>query len=337
MRAAIIGAGRMGRRYIQIIQKSRLQLTGVADLMTEALKLCQLENSLSDDLLFANLESLFLVAKPEVLIIATTADSHCSLTCMAAKLGVKYILVEKPLAVSLGECEMMINVCENYGAQLSVNHQMRFMDQYIKPKALLNSDAYGGFKSMTIVGGNCGVSMNGTHYIEAFRFMSNEDPLEVTAWFDPGIVANPRGARFVDKAGSMRVTTVSGKCLYMQIGSNQGHGLEVVYAGRNGLITVDELSGKMVSKVRRTEFKDLPTTRYGMPADITNEMISPVEVIDSTALVLSALLNDNNRVTAENGMSAVKVLVAAYMSAENNSRPVLIDNLLDHNRAFPWA
>ncbi len=190
---------------------------------------------------------------------------------------------------------------------------------------------------MTVVGGNFGVSMNGTHYLEAFRYMSDEDPFEVTAWFDRGFVANPRGTRFEDRAGSMRVTTASGKRLYLEIGSEQGHGLEVVYADRNGLISVSELTGKMTATVRQSEFRELSTTRYGMPADSTSLTIAPAEVIDSTALVLSALLQDDNRVTSEQGMMAVEVLAAAYFSAENGSRSLRLDRKLDRKRVFPWA
>jgi predicted dehydrogenase len=123
----------------------------------------------------------------------------------------------------------------------------------------------------------------------------------------------------------------------MEIGADQGHGLQVTYAGRNGMIGINELTGDMVTSVRESQFRDLPTTRYGMPADNTRETITPAEVIDSTARVLNALIKDENRVTAEQGMMAVKVLVAAYASAENGSIPVRLDGELDRGRIFPWA
>jgi len=327
----------MGCRHIHAVRKLGYGVIGVVDTSRSSLDKAKQEHNLSENTLFATSEELFAVDTPECLIIATTADSHCALTCMAAEKGVKYVLVEKPLAVSLEECDRMIRTCEQHGARLSVNHQMRFMEQYSKPKALLDSDMYGGFMSMTVVGGNFGISMNGTHYLEAFRYLSGEDPVEVTAWFDPGTVANPRGVRFEDRAGSIRVTTASGKRLYIEIGAEQGHGLEVIYAGRNGLISVSELTGNMTATVRQAEYRALPTTRYGMPADSTQHTISPAEVIDSTALVLKALIRDENRVTAEQGMKAVEVLVAAYQSAENGSRAVRIDSQLDRNRVFPWA
>lgn len=337
MKYAIIGVGRMGRRHIHAANKVGLELVGVVDLFEQSLIEAQKEHDLSIDLLFKSAEKLYDNVIPDCLIISTTADSHCDLTCQAAEKGVKYILVEKPLAISIKQCNKMIAICEKHGSQLSVNHQMRFMDQYMIPKEMLNNDSFCGFRSMTIVAGNFGMSMNGTHYLEAFRYMSDEDPYEVTAWFDDEIVPNPRGKQFEDRSGSLRVTTRSGKRFYMEISSDQGHGLEVVYGAKNGHIHISELYGELVSTVREKEFKDLPTTRYGMPAIREKTKIAPAEVVDSSAKVLKALIEDENRVTAEQGLLAVKVLVAAYQSAENGGKPVKLDELQDITREFPWA
>ena len=337
MQVSIIGAGRMGRKHIYAVRKLELNLSGLVDNSEEALEAARREHGLNEQVLFESSASLYNSMIPDCLIIATTAESHCDLTCTAAERGVKYILVEKPMAVSLEECDRMIDICNKYGVQLSVNHQMRFMEQYSKPKSLLNSVAYGGFKSMTVVGGNFGMSMNGTHYLEAFRYMSDEDPVEVTAWFDSGVVTNPRGVQFEDRAGSIRIVTASGKRLYLEIGESQGHGLTVTYAGRNGMIYVNELNGQMTTSLRQSQYRELPTTRYGMPDDTTTEVIKPVEVIDSTAMVLNALIKDENRVSAERGRMAVQVLVAAYKSAEEGSRPIRLDEQLDRTRVFPWA
>jgi predicted dehydrogenase len=337
MKFGIIGAGRMGRRHIAAATKLGYKLVGVVDQSQNSLTQTQQEFNLKNDALFGTLESLFKNVIPDLLIIATTADSHCSYVCRAASLGVRYILVEKPLATSLEQCNQMIRTCKDNGALLSVNHQMRFMDQYLIPKSLLSSELYGGFKSMTVVGGNFGMSMNGAHYVEAFRFMSDEEPYEVSAWFDSLVVPNPRGKNFEDRAGSLRVTTASGRRLYIEIGADQGHGLEVIYGGRNGIIKINELTGEMVTNVRKNEFINLPTTRYGMPSEIQVKHIKPVELVDSTGMVLNALTCNINRVTAEQGMKAVEVLAAAYESAENGSRSVRLDGYLNRTRIFPWG
>lgn len=337
MKIAILGVGRMGRRHIQVARKLGLQLVGVYDPNPESLHLAQQEYSLPSELLFNQLDSLYSKAKPDILIIATTADAHCALTCMGAEQGAKYILVEKPMAVSLEECDRMIETCARSGAKLAVNHQMRFMEQYTEPKRLFSTPAYGGLASMTVIAGNFGFAMNGTHYFEAFRLLADENLTEVTAWFSEATVANPRGLQFSDRAGSIRAVTASGKRLYMEIGADQGHGVRVTYACRNGMITVNELTGEMILSEREAQYRDLPTTRYGMPAVNAQRTIQAAEIIDTSAAVLSALLHDANNVSGADGRRVVELLVAAYQSAENGNLPLRLNGNIDSTRLFPWA
>lgn len=334
---AIVGVGRMGQRHISAAAKLGLNLVAICDQSNDALNAVGVALSLGADAMFTDAETMLKSIKPEVLIIATTADSHCPLTIMAAEHGVKHILVEKPMAVSLMQCEQMIAVCEAHGARLSINHQMRYLEQYIQPKALLKTSTFGGFKSMTVVGGNMGLAMNGTHYFEAFRFLSEEMPVAVNAWLEDSAAPNPRGPQFFDRAGCVRVTTASGKRLYMDICADQGHGLSVVYAGRNGLVSVNELTGELIISARQSQYLDLPTTRYGMPADYQTIEIKELDIVDSTAMVLRSLLFDENFVSAVEAFMTIKVLVAANLSAEDNGRTVRLDGPLDKNRIFPWA
>lgn len=337
IRTAVLGVGRMGRRHIQVARKAGCEVVGVYDVRQESLAQTLTEHGLSSDLLFSDLDALYTETKPECVIIATTADSHCSLACLAAERGAKYVLVEKPMAVSLEECDRMIEACERHGAALSVNHQMRFMEQYTEPKRLFQTEAYGEMASMTVVAGNFGFSMNGTHYFEAFRYLAGEDLEQITAWFSTDVVPNPRGAQFEDRAGCIRAVSRNGKRLYMEIGADQGHGVRAVYGCRQGMITINELSGEFVSTEREQQYRELPTTRYGMPAVESHRTIRPADVIDSSAAVLTALLEDVDRVSGQDGRRVVEALVAAHESAERGNVPVHLDGKLDRGRVFPWA
>ncbi len=337
MNVAIIGVGRMGRRHIQSVQKVGLSLNCICDVNEESLLITKNEFLLPDLVITCSVEDVFYPSPPECIIIATTADSHCKLVCQAAEAGVQYILVEKPMAVSLEQCDRMIETCNRYGAKLAVNHQMRFMEQYEIPKGLLDTDAYGGLTSMTVVAGNVGFAMNGAHYFEAFRYLTKEAIEEVTAWFSPEVVPNPRGSQFEDRGGTIRAVTSNGKRLYMDISSDQGHGIRVIYGSRNGMITINQLTGEMVTTVREDQYRNLPTTRYGMPAVNSQTNIHPTDVIDSSASVLQALISDLNSVSGQDGRQAIAPIVAAYQSAESGSIPVRLNSTLDRSRVFPWA
>lgn len=337
MRAAVIGVGRMGRRHVQAVRELCWDLVGAYDVNPEALRLTHEEQGVPAERLFSDLDRLFSAARPECVIIATTADSHADLTCTAAERGARFILVEKPMAVSLAECDRMLAACARAGTKLAVNHQMRFMPQYTEAKRIMSSEAYGRFASMTVVAGSFGFATNGTHYLEAFRYLSDESAAEVTAWFSAETLPNPRGPQFQDRAGTIRVVTAGGKRLFMEIGADQGYGLHLVLSSRNGMIVVDEITGEMRCAVRKEEHRDMPTTRIALPADRTELQIELAGVIKSTAAVLTALVEDANSVTGEDGRKAVEVLVAAYQSAEAGNVPVRVGPGLDRDRTFPWA
>jgi predicted dehydrogenase len=338
VKTVIVGTGRMGRRHIQVVRDLGLNLAGIYDMNPESISIAAEEHNISPELHFTDVHQLLKQTEPECVIIATTAPTHCEYTCLAAESGAKYVLCEKPMAVSLAECDKMLEVCVHNSTELAVNHQMRFMAQYTEPKRIIKSDAFGGLCSVTVVGGNFGMAMNGTHYFEMFRFMTDESPVEVSAWFSPEKVANPRGAQFEDRAGAVRLASPSGKRYYMEISTDQGHGVHVIYAGPYGQLVVDELAGSMKLITRDEEYRNLPSTRYGMPAIEKTFQIEPADVIGPSRSVLNALLNKTNFPTGEDGRLAVSVLVGAYVSDENGHRPVRIDEEpLPRERVFPWA
>src|SRR6478736_5636892 len=121
--------------------------------------------------------------RPELLVVSTTAPSHADLVCLGARNGAKAILCEKPMAVSLAECDRMIEACAASNTRLAVNHQMRFMQQYTRAKEIVEDASFGGLASATVVAGNFGMAMNGSHYFEMFRYLTDEMPAEVSAWF----------------------------------------------------------------------------------------------------------------------------------------------------------
>ena len=337
MKAAVIGAGRMGRRHLQVVRALGLELVGLADAQKPALEAATREDAVPADLTYTDVASLLEERQPECVIVATTAPSHAEFTCQAAEAGARLVLCEKPMAVSLAECDRMLQVCRDQGTRLGVNHQMRFMEQYTAPKELLDSDAFGGLRSVLVAAGNFGLAMNGTHYFEMFRFMAEEPPETVTAWFSAGAVPNPRGAEFQDRAGSVRMETASGVRFYMDVSDDQGHGVKVAYSARYGQITVDELAGVMVVDVRQDEHRPLPTTRYGMPNRREARHIRPADAVAPTRAVLEALVRGKDYPSGEDGRLAVAALVAAYVSDESGHAAVRIDKTLPAERTFPWA
>ncbi len=336
MRVAVFGTGRMGIRHLQVVRELGWDVVGILDQHEPTLAEAGKQFGISAGRQYREAQHLMEQSNPECVIVATTAPGHGPLTCLAAKAGARYILCEKPMASSLAECDQMIATCESRGVRLAVNHQTRFMSQYLAARRILRSDDFGPWTSITVVAGNVGLAMNGVHYFELLRWLSGERPSEVTAWLSDDPIANPRGAQFKDASGAIRVTTASGKRLYMDLGADQGHGIRIVYAGRTGMLVADELSGKSQLAVRGPEHRQLPTARYGMESHDSSLQFEPADSVAPTRSVLEALIADDQYPTGDDGRTAVATLVAAHVSDQQGHRAVGTDGALPRKLRFPY-
>jgi predicted dehydrogenase len=336
MKVCVIGVGRMGRRHIAAALSMGFQVEGVFDPLQESIDLAIKEQNIIPEKCFRSVEEMLEKVRPEGLVVASTAPSHCEYVCLGASAGVKYILCEKPMAVSISQCTRMMEACRKSGTALAVNHQMRFMKHYAKLKEICASEKLGGLRSITIAGSNFGLAMNGSHYFEMFRFSTGSSVSEVSFTMGEEIVPNPRGVEFEDRSGQLLARNPEGQRLYMEIGGDQGHGIHIIYGCRYGQVFLDESTGFARASYRQEESRNLPTTRYGAPGEMEVFDLSPPDIIELTMNVWQALLSGRNYPDGECGRHTVQSLVAAQVSGESNGRKVSLKNLPE-DRVFPWA
>lgn len=338
LRVAVIGLGRMGLRHIEAARRLGMDVCGAADVSPSALQSVQEQHGMASVACFTDGFEMLAKVRPEALVIATTAPTHTPFVLTAAECGVRYVLCEKPLATSLAEADAMLAACERAGTRLAVNHQMRYMAQYTQVKALIGSEELGPLASILVAGSNFGLAMNASHYFEMFRYISGESVRDVQAWFEDAQLANPRGAQFEDRSGRLLARSETGPSMYIDFSAQCGWGLQVVYICRHGQIVVDELNGEMRIAARQAQYRELPTTRYGMPVDIRNEQIEPADTIVPTMAVWNALLAGAGYPDGAAGAHALACLVAAHASHEAGGRAVrLNDPTLPRERVFKWA
>lgn len=337
--AALIGAGRMGMAHAAALAEEGVSIVAVCERREEGRANAATELGLPPSALFDDANKLFEAGLAlDVVVIATTADSHRDLVLAAARAKIPHVLCEKPMATSVADCDAMLEACKAAGTRLAINHQMRFMDQYTRVLPLLGEGGLGRFASMNVVAGNFGLAMNGTHYVEAFRVISGVEPAEVAARFSPGMLANPRGPQFQDQAGELRVVGSDGSRLSMDVSTGHGHGMTVTYAGEWGHLFVDELEGELIATTRLPEHRAQPTTRYGMPWARVTERFAQADNVQPTRAVLNALLAGENYPDGNDGRRAVAVMAAAARSDAEQHRYVSLDDLgTYYERQFAWA
>lgn len=335
----IIGVGRMGLRHIEIAQAMGFNVVGLADKSPEALRNATATYKLDPNIEYTDTKIMFEKVKPNLVTISTTAPSHAELLLAAVDAGAKHILCEKPMSCSLSEADEMIKLCSDAGVVLAINHQMRFMPQYTHIKALIGSAEMGPVSSIIVAGSNFGLAMNGCHYFEMFRFITDSNVVGVQAWFDTEVTANPRGPQFEDRSGKLLAFGEKGQSIYLDFSGNAGHGIQTTFICRNGQVMVDELTGEVRSTSREEEYRDLPTSRYGMPAKIKLFEVAPADSVTPTLGIWKAMLAGltfPDGATA--GLHAVTCLVAAHESNSRGGVQVMLnDSSLPRDVKFPWA
>lgn len=198
IKAAVIGMGPHGRRIVDVIGRlGQVELAAVVDRLETALAYEKLPPHT------ARLQSLDALWSHgvELLCIATNGPSHARLAAEAAAHGVRDLMVEKPMACSVDECEQIIQAARSSGMRVAVDHVRRFAPAYRWLRERIASGEWGKVRAIWMQRPGIGLGCNAVHSFDTVRFLTGRDVRRVTAWVDQPIGKNPRGADFVDPGG----------------------------------------------------------------------------------------------------------------------------------------
>jgi predicted dehydrogenase len=78
----------------------------------------------------------------DLVILGHPNDLHCESAVRAAQAG-KHVVVEKPMALNIGECDRMIAACEKARVILGYAEELCFAPKYVRLKQLVDEGALG--------------------------------------------------------------------------------------------------------------------------------------------------------------------------------------------------
>jgi predicted dehydrogenase len=78
----------------------------------------------------------------DMITIAAPNQLHAQMTMDGARAG-KHVLCEKPLAMTVEQCEQMVDVCKQSGALLLYAEELFFTPKYLKAKEMADDGAFG--------------------------------------------------------------------------------------------------------------------------------------------------------------------------------------------------
>lgn len=173
VRVGVVGSGFMGRTWSEVAANhaAGTELVAVAG--------GRRAPTLAADYgvpLESTAEALISRVDVDLVVLASPPAVHRVQTIAAATAG-KHVLVEKPMAQNVAECQAMVDACRSAGVRLSVVSQHRFRDTPAAAHKLISGGAIGEVRIIRLTGAEIGwwdLKARGDEW--------KLDPSQQTAW-----------------------------------------------------------------------------------------------------------------------------------------------------------
>jgi predicted dehydrogenase len=277
----VIGLGRIADHFMRGVKNSTAsKITGlVSGHRDKALKLAA-EYGVPESSIYsyADMDRFKDNKSIDAVYVALPNSMHAEYTIRSAKAG-KHVLCEKPMAISVAECEQMIATCEAAHVKLMIAYRLHYEPTTLRAIKLIRDGALGKVQSITsangfsiakgewratkALGGGGPLMDVGIYCLNATRYLTGEEPVSFTAsistidhdgrfdtveenttWttkFPSGALANCNTTYGAGMPGFYRVYGSKG-WLEVNVFSYENLHLRASYKGEGQTINLDELN-----------------------------------------------------------------------------------------------
>ena len=192
-KAALVGYGGMGHWHFEGICKTdRVKFVGVYDIDPKRMELAKSEGF---EKLYDSHEAMLADASLDIIVVATPNNFHKTLVCQALEAG-KAVVCEKPVAMSSGELQDMMDTAKRTGSLFTIHQNRRADADYLAMREQAESGLLGkvfeiesrvtgsrgipeGWRQYAVAGGGMMLDW-GVHLIDQLMMMN---PTPVTSVF----------------------------------------------------------------------------------------------------------------------------------------------------------
>lgn len=308
---------------------------------------------------------------PEIQVVDLLVPHHlhCKMTVQACEAG-KHVSVQKPMAMSLEECDIMIGAAKKAGVKLKVYENFIFYPPYVKAKAMIDQGVIGDLQSIRIKmnagvnksgwkvspdtwawrmeestsGGGELVFDDGNHKFSIARYFMGE-PDSVFAFIGrtdmEGVVYEKKDGtkiQFYQDAPSVITWTCKdgNRCGVFDISWSKDMEIHTEYYACDERVEITGSKGVIWITRCTGKMLQVPTLilyKDGSTTEYNNLRDDWADsFIDSTRDFIEAIKNDRDPVlTGEDGREVLKFSLAAIRAAELK-RPVEVDSMDDYKK-----
>lgn len=345
VRVGVIGCGRIGRNthVPALLENSKSRLVAICD--EDEASLGKVGDKYGIKNRFRDYRELLASELADAVIICTPTDTHSEIALAAIECGTN-VLCEKPLASDLNEAQLVASAVRRKRICFMVGFNYRFLPNHIKARDLIRSGKIGEpvlIRGQMVAPGPYGSGINeeelvreaekrkgclfdlGAHIADLFAWMVG-DPREVYAGFTEFAGSHVDGAATVlvrfnsEVLGNIVVTWLDLPDIEAMSDSRV---IEVI--GTKGKIDSQIFgpslyyysSGSITSKIRGR----IRITPLGVDPRLPDDALKQSYRKEIDCFLEAILNNKGPPATADDGLRALRVVVAAYESAKLG-RPV---------------
>lgn len=260
----------------------------------------------------------------DIIYVVLPNSMHHQYVLRAAKTG-KHIITEKPMGLSVKECQEMIDACKKAGVKLSVGYRMQFEPHHQEAMRIGQQKVLGDVKlvdaafGFTIGGpqwrlvksmaGGGAVMDVGIYCIQAARYVTGEEPISITA---QEYKTDPEKFKEVDETVTFQLHFPSGAVANCSTSYAVGVNHLMVRALRGSVEIAPAYDYRGIRGSARG--RNAPTMEF----EAVNQQ---ARQLDAFATCIRE--NKESSVSGEEGLKDLKVIEALYKSIETG-RKVMI-------------
>ena len=173
-----------------------VDLVAIADLNGERLQQFGEEWGIPVEQRYGHPVEMYEKADLDIADVTTHNLHHHEPVIQAAEAGIKVIMVEKPLSISVHWGKKMVEACERSGSRLVVDHTRRFVPAYRKLRRMVKEGAVGEVRSIVFTGARP-LLHNGTHTVDYAFYFTDAQPKRVAGYLNDEPVADPGGGGMI--------------------------------------------------------------------------------------------------------------------------------------------
>lgn len=244
--------------------------------------------------------------RPDVVSICTWPQFHAGMVEEVAAAGVKAILCEKPLALTLDEIETMERACRERGVKFAVAHQYRFNPWFITAREMVKAGAFGA--GLRVSGHVMGVlADNGPHLLDAVRFILGDAAPKTARGLCRRENGGMRQGMPCEESFEGAVSFETGVTLELKTGDTAPTFFEIRLEGANGGAVVTPSSLQVNGQVAARPVREEKAWYHGM----FRELIRWAKGSRSDLPTV-----------AEHGKKSVEMMLALYQSSAQGGAEV---------------